>query len=130
MTREHVFGSVFGFLFGIFIMVICLFGIAGLPTDFEVEPEYLSGMLTASSILFGFWVAIIQRKPKKGEVILTYFLLSFTLLCVSVVAIYLTALNKIPSHDALLICMASFLMNAVNLALILYVYKFKETRSE
>ena len=130
MARGYVIGFALGALFGIIFVAICAFGTIGLPEDFEVKPEYLSGMLTASSILFAFWVAIIQMKPKGSSILLAYFFFSFTFLCVSVVSIYLTALNKIPSHAALGLCMLSFLTNALNLALMLYYYKFKETRSE
>ena len=31
---------------------------------FEVEAEYLSGILSASSILFGIWAIVLEKKPE------------------------------------------------------------------
>jgi len=115
-------------IFGIAIIVI---GIYGLPIGFEVNPEYINGILTASSILFGFWAVLIERQPKERterfryKILLENFFFSFTFLMLSVVMIYFAALNKLHSVFALSFCLVSFMSNAYFLAMTLYYYKFK-----
>lgn len=103
------------------------------PPDFAVEAEYLTGMLTASAIVFGFWAVLIQRKPEERtakwlyeEVLSTQFFLSLGVLVLSVILIYVAALNKLYSVVALFFAMFSFLMNVVNVSLALYSFKFRE----
>ena len=40
------------------------FSAANADSDFKVDAEYLNGILTASGILFGIWVIVIERKPQ------------------------------------------------------------------
>ena len=103
------------------------------PPNFAVEAEYLTGMLTASAIIFGFWAILIQRKPEDRtakwlyeEVLSTQFFLSLGFLVLSVIVIYLAALNKIYSVVALFFAMFSFLMSVVKVSLALYSFKFRE----
>lgn len=121
------------FVFWVSFFVITIAGFYGLPPDFKVEAEYMSGMLTASSILFGFWVMLIQAKPKERTEKWVYekalskiFYISVMFLMIPVVSIYFAALNKLSSVGALYSCMVSFLFNALNLMVALYYYKFKE----
>ena len=113
-------------------MAITTVGMIGLPSDFRVEPEYLSGMLTASVILFGFWAVLIQKEPKEDiekwrfkHLIGKSFFMSFVLLMLSVVVIYYAALDKLPSPVALFLCMLSFLMNALLITIQLYFQRFR-----
>ena len=81
-----------------FLIVVITIGLAfGIET--KVEPEYMSGVLTASAILLGFWAILIQRKPKKDIEIWRFkhligepFLISFITLVVSVVPIKASAI--------------------------------------
>jgi len=91
------------------------------PIDFAVDPEYLNGILTASSILFGFWIFFLGTMTQAGErvgknaeykgYIKSYVFFSFALLVASIFAIYFGALNLIPSIHALLFCASSFMHN-------------------
>ena len=106
---------------------------SNMPPDFTVEAEYLTGMLTASAIVFGFWTILIHPKPEERtakwlyeEVLSTLFFLSLGVLVVSVILIYLAALNKLYSAVALFFAIFSFLMNVVNVSLALHSFKFRE----
>jgi len=113
-------------------MAITTVGVINLPSDFEVEPEYLSGMLTASAILFGFWVVLIQKEPREDiekwqlkHLIGKSFFMSFILMMLSIVVIYYAALDKLPSPVALFSCMLFFLMNALLITIQLYFQRFR-----
>jgi uncharacterized membrane protein YjgN (DUF898 family) len=106
--------------------------------DLNVDPEYLSGILSASGILFGIWAILIQKKPKEitraisstkelGEkefkamlekvayekIIFPYFLTALGFLIVSVIVVCLTGLNLFSSAWALFFCTFSFIVNAI-----------------
>ncbi|TET26014.1 MAG: hypothetical protein E3J73_05240 [Candidatus Bathyarchaeum sp.] len=115
-------------------LVLGVVGLWGLPEDFEVEPEYISGMLTASAIVFGFWAILIQTKPKERiekwryeHVFSKVFFVSFGLLIFSLVAIYFAALNKLWSATALYVCLVSFLSNALFITMVLYYSRFEKS---
>jgi len=115
-----------------FFTAITTIGLVDLSPDFRVEPEYFSGILTASAILFGFYVVLIQKEPKEEQekwrlkhLVGRSFILSFLLLMLSIVAIYYTALEKIPSPISLWICMFLFLMNAFITTMVLYFQRFR-----
>lgn len=121
---------IWGFVAACFMIMIISFH--NLSPDFAVEPEYLTGMLTASSIVFGLWAILIQTKPKERvakwlyeEVLIESFFLSFGLLVISVVLIYFSALNKMSSVIALLFSLFSFLLNVLNITMALYHFKFR-----
>lgn len=102
-------------------------------SDFEVEAEYINGILTASGILFGLWFVVIERKPKDGFKRWQYehnisesFFFCFAFLIISVLLVALTAVNLYSSVFALLFCTISFIINTCIITLTLYFYKFKE----
>jgi len=114
-------------------LAITTVGFWGLPPSFEVEPEYLTGMLTASAIIFGFWAILAQIKPEDivEKSIYQHYLskplfFSLLLLTLSVVTVYFSALNKLSSVAALYVCMWSFLSNTVFITLALYYQRFPE----
>lgn len=118
------------------LLIIVVFGLYGLPSDFKVDPEYIVGILTASSILFGFWVFIIetitevrstQRRVRYYKDMRPYFSTSFLLLLFSVFFTYFAALNKIPSAYALSICTVSFF---VNVWFLVYFLSLRESRDQ
>lgn len=127
----------FSLLFFVFYISFAVIGVVGfrdLPPDFEVEPEYISGMLTASAIIFGFWAILIQSKPKERvekwrfeHVLSKLFFFSFLLLILSVVLSYLAALNKLSSVTALYFCLFSFLTNACFITMALYYHRFEKS---
>jgi hypothetical protein len=100
---------------------------------FSIEPEYISGTLTASAIIFGFWAILIQERSKEKDkekvhkrVLIVLFFFSLATLILSVVNIYLVALDKVPPFVALWVCLYSFLSNIVNFTIALYYLQFKE----
>lgn len=115
------------------IVTIASIGVFGLPKDFKVDVEYINGILTASSILFGFWAILIERKPEERTKKLVYenfitkaFFFSFAFLVFSVLSMHFSALNIISSVETLVINTISFCLNAYFLTVTLYYYKFKE----
>jgi hypothetical protein len=122
-------------IFYAFLIVLMAYGIFSLVLrhaleNFQVDAAYIDGILTASSILFGFWTMMVQRKPKqeveKYEATIATFFFSFGTLMLSVVLIFLTALNSCPSVVTLFFVTASFIVNATFLAFLLYELEFKK----
>jgi len=105
--------------------------------DFQVQAEYLSGILTANGILFALWAIIIERKPpKKTEkwifehVVIEEFFVPFFFLAVSILFVTLVALDLFSSVFALVFCSISFFINAMLITLALYYHKFKAEPKE
>ena len=114
------------FAFFLVLILVSVIGFYGIPIDFQVQPEYLTGILTASSILFGFWVVVMEIKPKElTRVMRIGFFWSFGLFIVSVILTYSTALNRMPSVITLWFCTFSFISNASSLVNYLYFLKFR-----
>ena len=92
--------------------------------DLVIEPEYLSGLLTASGILFGLWAIFIGNKPKDREakwgydnIIFPQFFTSLGFLILSVVLIFLSGVQLFSPTWALAFCAFSFILNALFLTL-------------
>jgi len=126
-------GTLFHYVFLIFLLALVFIGVYDLPASSEVDAEYLSGILTASSILFGFWFVFIERKPKEERKKLLYefavpfsLFLSLTFLAASVVSLYFSALRRIPSTIALVMCTIGFFFIFYTVALTLWFYVFKK----
>jgi uncharacterized protein (DUF2062 family) len=107
-----------------------------------VDASYIDGVLTASSILYAFWVILIERKPSKNEkkkieeqsekkkikdnrqsVIIALFFGAVLFLTSSVCILFLDALGEYPSVYAFMFITISFLYNAYMIALAV-CYKF------
>jgi len=103
---------------------------AKMPSDFEVDPEYINGIIAASSVLYGFWFVVIERRPKEKKLIRYYqrtgvtIFFSLVFLIGSVFITYLSALNMIQSTYALSSALFSFGWNALCMTTDLYIYKF------
>ncbi len=100
--------------------------------DFQVQAEYLSGMLTANGILFAFWAIVIERKPQKKRerwifehIFAEVFFIPFFLFALSTMFVFLTALDVFSSAIALGFCFFSFYINAIGITIILYYERFK-----
>ena len=109
--------------------LLTLYSLIGMPSGFEVDSEYINGILTASSILFGFWAVILGKEPKekiekhlyKYTTIPTIFI-ELGILLISVIIIFLSAMKKAPSVLALICVFGSFLFNVIMLVACLYSY--------
>jgi len=62
-------------LFGILVFILFAWGYYPSPLcpynpedDFQIEPEYFSGILGASSILFGLWIITLEKNPIKNMI--------------------------------------------------------------
>jgi len=112
-----------------FIIVSFVTGIVAqlfhlIEADF-VNPEYFSGILGASSILFGLWAIVLQQKPKEEDkrlfdYYLVFFFISLFHLIESVIGIALTAVNLFSPTFALYIGTSSFCFNALMLGFSIY----------
>lgn len=97
---------------------VVVLGLALTPEQSEINVTYINGILTASSILFGFWATLFGIRPKgaigktlyrdvlRGSVFFSIFLLSL-----SVVSVFFSAMNGLSSKSACGIVTFSFLMN-------------------
>jgi len=101
---------------GIFLTMLLV------PEDTQVDAEYINGVLTASSILFGFWAVLMNRelgvdmrRDIRGPLLWCLGSLVF-----SVIFVYLTALNLISSVTALSVCTESFISNSFMVSIHLY----------
>jgi hypothetical protein len=107
---------------GTFILGSILFFFCAAHTDVVVDVEYISALLTASSIVFGFWVSIFTLRASREEDIkgkipfikVSGLLLSF--LSISIVVVVLSAVGVLPSTVALGVVAFNFLYNITNLA--------------
>lgn len=88
--------------------------------DFEVDPTFMNGILTGSSIAFGFWISLLKRQPQSRPkyafmlAVTNVFFLMFT-----VFSIFLCAIGVIHSVVALLSVVTSFNFNVFSLLLTL-----------
>ena len=95
-------------------------------SNIHVDTGYVGGILTASSILFGFWAVVFERSNQGKDRIQTYekdvvlpLFISFLLLMFTVVLVFFSALDEVPSVITLFFATASLLFNAFLLADIL-----------
>jgi hypothetical protein len=106
----------------------------GKPETFQIDPEYLNGILTASSILCGFLAVILQREPKEyfEKFMHKYFLRDsiyyiLMLLSFSVIYLSLNAAKVIPSELPLIFLTSSFLFN-VSILLVFLHFHFESIK--
>jgi len=104
------------------VLIILMFWITLFVAPREVDVEYINGILTASSILYGFWIVLLQVKSIPREVSSVFSFIALFLLLISVLMIYLNAIGLVSSTPALFACMASFIANTFMLFLTLYLY--------
>jgi len=119
----------------VLMMTVVILGFQGLPSDYEIQAEYVVGILTASSILFGFWAVLIEKKPGERvekwlyETVLSKtFFFCFVFLVISVLLTFFTALGKLSSAVALMVCTLSFCENALFVAFHLYHTRFRKSK--
>lgn len=120
----------------LFILAIVLWPflfifLASIPYDIVIEPEYISGLLAASSILFGLWSFATKPYETAGEVTRRFFglygslerillLVNLLLLFVCVFCIFLSIVGVIPSLFTLCLLISSFNANCVLLVSYLF----------
>lgn len=125
-------GIFLGFVGGLYDSPI---SVVNKESDLKVDAEYINGILTASSILFGIWTIVMERKPEGREIIKSehehlimseLFFIPFAFLVISVIFVSLTAVNLFSSQFTLLVCALGFATNAIFIAFALHFYKFKK----
>ena len=95
---------------------IVILGIAHAPE--EVGVAYINGILTASSILFGFWATILGIQLKDDvEGCSWVVLINIIALATSVIVVFFSAIEILSSKYALLAVTMSFLINTVFLGI-------------
>jgi len=57
----------FAFICTLGVAVLTLAAFSGTDPWRRINPEYISGILTASAIIFGFWGILIQESPKEKD---------------------------------------------------------------
>lgn len=119
----------------LFVFLAVVIVAISFSTAIKIEAEYMTGMLSASSILFGFWFILIEKKPKDEtkrflyeNAIFGLFFVSFGILLLSVVLLYLSAIEIIPSIAGFVSITLGFLLNAFSVGVSVYYFKFKERK--
>lgn len=105
------------------------------PLNIKIDPEYINGVLTASSILFVFWIYLLEKpreKPwekwmLKHATSYVVFLL-FSLLIFSGILIFASAIDFRYSLHAMIFVAFSFFINALFLSIQLYFHFRKITK--
>ena len=116
LTFLSIFISIL-YLLAVMLPFIDAYVIRPVSFDRQIDPEFFNGLLTASSILFGFssLLAVSQKTPRKHMKILWLILLPPLFLIISSVgAITEVALGHMNGVNALLILTASFFVNALS----------------
>lgn len=106
-------------IFVILLGVISGFFLYFVDISYQVSPEYISGILTASSIFFGLWGFVISRTEDEVakrlwrlgmRKILSILLSVFAF---SVFIVFLSGLGIMPTVITLYVCIWGLLMNAM-----------------
>lgn len=106
-------------IFVILLAVISGFFLLSVDISYRVSPEYISGILTASSIFFGLWGFVISRTENEvakrlwGLGMRKILSILLSLLAFTVFIVYLSGLGIMPSIIALYVCIWSLLINAI-----------------
>lgn len=127
--------------FSIFLVISTL--ISGLYSLSEFDPqeekdfdvEYLSGVLTASGIVFGLWGIVLQTEPKREEepiymLFIEIFLICLFWLLASVIMMMLSGLGWFSPSVALIFISLTFILNAIFFSLSIYTFKYRPIRSQ
>jgi hypothetical protein len=97
--------------------------------SFEINPEYINGILAANGVVFGFWAAIIGLSADSvrvyEEAIGVSFSLTLGLLIFSVFLLSGMALSLFPSVLVLFFSVLSFYFTCYFLGITLYYVVFK-----
>lgn len=103
------------------------------PMDLSIEPEYISGILAASSILFGFWAvatggfeewhlrgvpSTLLKRIYFGLILLTF---NLGVLVLGVICIFLSIIGVLPALISLCMLVSSFNLNC--LLLLSYLFR-------
>lgn len=107
-------------------------------SDIQINPEYVNGILTASSILFGIWAFVLGTKPVEGKiydkrtkeflyktVVRESFFFGFLFLVVDVLFLTLVSINVFSQSLTLLFTAITFFYNTLFLTITLHYYVFK-----
>lgn len=101
--------------------------------DLEFQAEYLTGILTASGIIFGLWVVVFEPEPKEDKewalknITKEPFFLSLLFLIIFVFLIALTAVEVFSPSLALLWGVIGFIVNATFFTVNVYHFKFRKS---
>ena len=55
------------YFFIIITMFITFYGLFGVEFNFGIQSEFYSGLLTALSITFGFWIVLLEKNITKSK---------------------------------------------------------------
>ena len=103
--------------------------------DKGFDAEYLSGVLTASVIIFGLWGIVLQMEPKRREEPIYMSCIEIFLVCVffliaSVMMVMVSGLGFFSPMVALVFSNATFVLNAVFFAVTVYIFKYVSIKSQ
>lgn len=112
----------------ILVIAIVLLGNFGVSIDYRVDPEYFSGILASSSILFGFWFVAVERTTKGTymRILRRNLIYCLVFLAVSVISVFFAALDMVRTAHALLLCMFGFFSILSNVAITLWWFPFSD----
>jgi hypothetical protein len=122
------FTGFLSFFIGGSMAFVTLLSIAQIPLDYQVNPEYLNGLLTVTSILFGFWAAFLVLKTQRKEdaarknMMRGIILVNLLWFAVTIDMFFFSAFNKIPSLILFWTMTMSLLLNILLLGATINIY--------
>jgi len=117
-----VFILFFSVTFSPFLMI---FG-GKVPIDIEIEPAFISGLITLSGILVGFVTAIVATKQPLPSWVTVMLLMNWGLLLIMATAVFYCALGLSPPIYAMTYTMCSLISNHFTAGAILVLRLFSK----
>lgn len=123
-TQKKTAVKLAGVCFGIWGFVVG--GVTWLNMGVVVEPDYIGGLLTASSILFGFFVSLftIRGKKKEEDAFLKLSSVLTGSLTVAAFSMFLAGMRMIPSAFAFAMAFCNFALNCITLVVFFILRSF------
>lgn len=119
--------------FGIILLPFIIVYLTSTPLDLHIEPEYVSGFLTASSILFGLWaVAAGGLRELKSvrffqRIYYTHILIALNLVIFAsgIISVFLSVIGVLSTLLSLCLLLSSFILNCLSLLSFLLGLEFR-----
>jgi hypothetical protein len=108
-----------------FYPFLVIFG-GKVPIDIEIEPAFISGLITLSGVLVGFVTAIVATKQPLPSWVTVMLLMNWALLLITATEVFTCALGLSPSIYAMTCTMCSLISNHFTAGAILILRLFSK----
>ena len=103
---------------------------SGLPKSIEINPTFLSGLISLSGILVGFITAIVTGRESLPSWIYVILLLNWGLLSIAAIHIFFCALGLAPTLNAVAWTMSSLMSNHITAGTLLVLHLLLSKREK